>query len=54
MLEDMCVICMTRATAHKNYSFPSNQLCYFQIKQPKPKIFLLASRNLDEINFNLP
>ena len=34
----------------KKNSFPSNQICYFKVKPSKPIIFILASRNLDEIN----
>ena len=56
MLKDVHdLIYMTRVQAHKkNRFFPSNQLCYFKVKQDKPTIFILASWNLDETNFDLP
>ena len=34
--------------------FSCNQLCYFEVKQDKCISFILASRNLDKTNFNLP
>lgn len=56
MLKDVHdLIYMTRVQAHKkNRFFPSNQFCYFKVKQDKPIIFILASRNLVETNFHLP
>lgn len=54
MLKDVCDLHdASNRRSKKKIVFPSNLLCYFKVKQSKPIIFILASRNLDEIKFNL-